>query len=231
LIESAAANESEEPDERSAAIVFPSSPTARPPEPPAAPPPDSVEEMVPEPQWITENEPEHPRKAIWIAAAILFAALLAAQIVHQNRQSLSQAAAIGPALRSVYAAVGSPIPLQMNLNTFEVRQWGVTGDASANGTLRVRASIINTGDQPQPYPLLRLSLADRFGTRIGSRDFLPKEYLKKDPARPLEPRERADAIVEIVDPGKTAEGFEIDVCARTADGRIACANDAAAGMK
>ena len=35
---------------------------------------------------------------------------------------------------------------------FEVRQWGVTGDASANGTLRVRASVINIADQPQPYP-------------------------------------------------------------------------------
>ena len=47
----------------------------------------------------------------------------------------------------------------------------------------------------------------------------------------LEPRERADVVVEIVDPGKTAEGFEIDVCARMADGRIACANDDPAQLK
>ena len=32
---------------------------------------------------------------------------------------------------------------------------------------------------------------------------------------------------EILDPGKDAEGFEIDVCLRGADQKIACANDAA----
>jgi len=34
--------------------------------------------------------------------------------------------------------------------------------------------------------------------------------------------------LNILDPGKNAEGFEIDVCLRAADGRVACANDAAA---
>jgi len=232
LIDSAAANE---PDEHVAAIAFESPPEASPPAPAtsraAAPHPESIEQILPEPQWVDEVEEAHPHKALWISAAIALAVLLAVQIVHQDRQSLAQAAGIGGALRSVYSAIGNPIPLQVNLAAFEVRQWGVTGDASANGTLRVRASVINTGDQAQPYPLLRLTLADRFGSRIGTRDFLPKEYLKKDPERPLEPRERADVVVEIVDPGKTAEGFEIDVCARMADGRIACANDDPAQLK
>ena len=194
---------------------------------PVAPHPESLARIQPEPQWVIDETPaSKPRKALWVVAAAASALLLLVQIVHQNRDMLAQTAGIGPTLRSIYDALGRPIPVQINLTAFEVRQWGVTGDASANGTLRVRASVINTGERPQPYPLLRLTLADRFGTRIGSRDFLPKEYLKRDPARALEPRERADAIVEIVDPGKTAEGFEIDVCARAADGRIACANDA-----
>ena len=47
---------------------------------------------------------------------------------------------------------------------YQLRQWGVTGDPSANGTLRVRASILNTAAQLQPYPLLRVTLANRFGT-------------------------------------------------------------------
>ncbi len=105
--------------------------------------------------------------------------------------------------------------------------WGVTGDPDANGTLKVRASILNTAAQLQPYPLLRVTLADRFGKRIGTRDFEPSEYLGKPIARLLTPGERVDATLEILDPGKNAEGFEIDVCLRSVDKRISCANDVA----
>jgi len=35
----------------------------------------------------------------------------------------------------------------------------------------------------------------------------------------------------ILDPGKNAEGFEIDVCLRAADQRVACANDVAPQSK
>jgi hypothetical protein len=80
----------------------------------------------------------------------------------------------------------------------------------------------------QPYPLLRVTLADRFGKRIGARDFAPAEYMGKPTARLLAPGERVDATLAILDPGKNAEGFEIDVCLRGVDQRISCANDVAA---
>jgi hypothetical protein len=107
----------------------------------------------------------------------------------------------------------------------------VTGDPDAHGTLRVRASILNSAAQSQPYPLLRVTLADRFGKSIGARDFAPSEYLGKPTARLLTPGERVDATLEILDPGKNAEGFEIDVCLRGVDQRISCANDVAAQAK
>jgi hypothetical protein len=49
--------------------------------------------------------------------------------------------------------------------------------------------------------------------------------------RMLAPGERADATLDIVDPGKDAEGFEIDVCVRGADQKISCAGDVAAQAK
>jgi Protein of unknown function (DUF3426) len=104
----------------------------------------------------------------------------------------------------------------------------VTGDPAAKGTLRVRASIMNAAAQLQPYPLLRVTLANRFGTRVGEREFEPAEYLGKATARMLSPGERIDATLDILDPGKDAEGFEIDVCVRGSDKKILCAGDAAA---
>jgi hypothetical protein len=112
-----------------------------------------------------------------------------------------------------------------------LRQWGVTGDPGANGTLRVRASIMNTAPELQPYPLLRVSLVNRFGSRIGAREFQPAEYLGHVVARMLAPGERVDATLDILDPGKDAEGFEIDVCLRTSEDKVVCAGDAAAHAK
>jgi hypothetical protein len=74
---------------------------------------------------------------------------------------------------------------------------------------------------------LRVTLANRFGSSIGTRDFEPSEYLGKPTAKLLAPGERVDATMDILDPGKSAEGFEIDVCLRGADRKISCANDAA----
>ena len=169
----------------------------------------------------------------WASAAVISALLLLAQIVHQNRDWFvaHSHGPLGSVVRALYGAMGAPLPQPASLSAYELRQWGVTGDPDANGTLRVRASILNTAVQLQPYPLLRVTLADRFGKKIGARDFEPGEYLGKPIARLLAPGERVDATLAILDPGKNAEGFEIDVCLRGADQRVACANDVAPQSK
>ena len=166
---------------------------------------------------------------LWLGAAAVSALLLAAQIVHQNRDWIAAHAhgPLGTVVRALYGAMGAPLPAPGNLAAYQLRQWGVTGDPAANGTLQVRASILNSAAQLQPYPLLRVTLADRFGKNIGRRDFEPSEYLGRPIVKQLTPGERIDATLAILDPGKNAEGFEIDVCLRGADQRISCANDVA----
>jgi predicted Zn finger-like uncharacterized protein len=169
----------------------------------------------------------------WLGAAIVSALLLIAQITQQNREWFIAHAhgPFGAGVRALYGALGAPLPAPANLSAYQLRQWGVTGDPDANGTLRLRASILNAAAQLQPYPLLRVTLADRFGKGIGRRDFEPTEYLGKPTARLLAPGERVDATLQILDPGKNAEGFEIDVCLRGVDQRIACQGDAAPQTK
>jgi predicted Zn finger-like uncharacterized protein len=163
----------------------------------------------------------------WLIAAAAAAALLAMQIIHQNREWLAAHAPLGGSLRALYSTMGAPVTPPANLAAYQLRQWGVTGDPAGAGTLRVRASILNTAAQLEPYPLLRVTLANRFGASIGTRDFEPAEYLGKPTAKLLAPGERTDATLDILDPGKSAEGFEIDVCLRAPDRRVACANDKA----
>ncbi len=85
-------------------------------------------------------------------------------------------------------------------------------------------------------PIATLSAAARDACRslrqeIGTRDFEPGEYLGKPTARLLAPGERVDATLQILDPGKSAEGFEIDVCLRGVEQKISCAADAAPQSK
>ena len=152
-------------------------------------------------------------------------------MIHGNRAWIGTHAPLRGPLHGLYAALGVAVSAPANLSAYQLRQWGVTGDPSASGTLRVRASILNTAAQLQPYPLLRVTLANRFGTKIGARDFEPAEYMGKPIVRMLSPGERADATLDIVDPGKDAEGFEIDVCVRGADQKISCAGDVATQAK
>jgi predicted Zn finger-like uncharacterized protein len=158
--------------------------------------------------------------AAWLTAAVTLGVLLVFQIVRGHGDWL---AAHAPLLGSSTHTA--------SLASYQLRQWGVTGDPAAKGTLRVRASIMNTAAQLQPYPLLRVTLANRFGARVGAREFEPAEYLGTATVRMLAPGERVDATLDIVDPGKDAEGFEIDVCVRGADRQVACAGDAAAQAK
>ena len=55
----------------------------------------------------------------------------------------------------------------------------------------------------------------------------PREYLPPRAAelRLLEPDQRIDAELHVIDPGKAAVGFEIDACLRAENGTVGCAND------
>jgi predicted Zn finger-like uncharacterized protein len=222
---------------------------------PAAPPVPAAEEPPPHPESVAassapfdvpdavrfeilssmeSSQPLHeltrstrpPGLRRWVAAALAFGLLLSLQIVHHNREYLASHGPFAGLLRALYAGAGAPVPSAANLSAYQLRQWGVTGDPAADGTLRVRASILNGAAQLEIFPLLRVTLANRFGSRIGARDFEPSEYLGKPTARYMNPGEQVDATMDILDPGKSAEGFEIDVCLRGADRKISCANDA-----
>jgi len=167
--------------------------------------------------------------AAGVVAGVLLVAGLAAQAVHYNREALAESPLVGPALGALYARLGMPIEPRWDAASYEVRQWGAQTEESA-GVLRLRASIINRAAHAQPYPLLRVTLEDRFGTRVGRREFTPAEYLpgRSAPREPLAPGARADADLSLADPGNQAVGFELDVC-YTRHHALACGSDAKSG--
>jgi Protein of unknown function (DUF3426) len=204
----------------------------------------------PEPRWATpaaEEPPERfeldaerfklvrePREGDprpWLrsargAALVTFLLLLLLiQMVHHSREQLAEHAGIGPWLGRLYHGLGVNLEPRWNVAAYTVKQWGAAAD-TVPGALRLRASIVNTADRPQPYPLLRVTLLDRFGGKVARREFTPSEYLPgRAPEAPLlAGNGRIDADLLLSDPGTEATGFELDVCLRRS-GVLSCASN------
>lgn len=165
----------------------------------------------------------------WTAGSLLLLLVLIIQVAHHYRHDLAANATLNGPLTSIYAVLGIPLVPRWDLTAYEVRQLGASTAADAPGRITVRASVKNSAHQAQPLPLLRVTLQDRFGNRIASRDVSPQSYLPRAIPRSslLSAGQRIDAEMTFVDPGSNAVGFEIDACMPAPGGEIACANDAA----
>ena len=170
------------------------------------------------------------RPYLWIAGLVGLAILLIAQAVNHYRDDLAVNTRLHRPLTAIYAALGVALVPRWDLAAYEVHQLGASAPAQASGALTVRASVKNDAAQPQPLPLLRVTLLDRFGNRLASRDVPPRAYLVGTPVTDtlLPAGERVDAQMAFVDPGRDAVGFEIDACLPTPSAQVHCANDAAA---
>ncbi|HXY76429.1 MAG TPA: DUF3426 domain-containing protein [Steroidobacteraceae bacterium] len=176
------------------------------------------------------GEAVRPRRELWGAGAVLAVLVLLAQIVNHYRDDLAATTRLNQPLTALYTALGVRLAPHWDLHSYDVRQLGAIAEHGPAGHITVRASVKNAAQQPQPMPLLRVTLEDRFGNRIAARDVAPRFYLPR--AIPetsfLSAGQRIDAEMGFVDPGANAVGFEIDACLPASDGGIACANDMSA---
>jgi predicted Zn finger-like uncharacterized protein len=171
--------------------------------------------------------PALPERAV-LAAVVVLGVILLAQILNHYRSDLADLDWLRPPLTALYSRLGTPLVPRWDVGAYEVHQLGAVAGEAQPGALTVRASIKNTASKAQPLPLLRVTVQDRFGNRVAARDVPPRAYLPTAGSAPrdLAAGQRVDAEVELVDPGPSAVGFEIDACLADAAGRVSCANDA-----
>jgi len=174
---------------------------------------------------LSRGEPTSFFAGLWTAGSIALLVVLTVQIVHHYRHDLATNPTLNGPLTAIYAALGIPVVPRWDLTAYEVRQLGAT--AAGAGQIKVAASVKNTGHLAQPLPLLRVTLQDRFGNHIASRDVPPQAYLPRaiPSSSLLSAGQRIDAEMTFVDPGANAVGFEIDACLPAPENGITCAND------
>jgi predicted Zn finger-like uncharacterized protein len=176
----------------------------------------------------TLRDAGRPREKVgrWIIVSALLGLALVGQLVHANRDHLARDPAVGTLVVDAYQAMRLPITAPTDLGALAIARTEVTSHPLYDGVLYITATVTNDAAFPQPLPILRVRLDDRWGEPLGVRMFTPAEYLRTAPAagaRAESGKSYAIAL-EILDPGNDAVGYALAPCL-AAGSAIVCAGD------
>ena len=159
-----------------------------------------------------------------IAAIIVLVLLLAGQYLHKSREFLATYGMFNQTIGPVYRLLDSPVTPAWNIKGWRFETTNGSTDEGEQ-LLTIYSSIANRSEQALPYPLVHVSLTDRWEEIVASRVLEPNEYLagNPDPRRPVAPGETFTAIISIASPSEEVTGFKLNVCYRLDSGRLSCA--------
>ncbi|MEJ2086518.1 MAG: DUF3426 domain-containing protein, partial [Acidobacteriota bacterium] len=161
-----------------------------------------------------------------VAGIVALALLLGTQFVHQSRESLAIYPAFSSSVGSIYRMLGKPVTPAWNITGWRFEATKGSTDES-DEVLTIYSRIGNKSGEALPYPLINVSLTDRFEDIIGSKVLEPGDYLAEslDTRKPVPPGETFSAVISIEAPDANATGFKLNVCYRQPGGRLRCAID------
>ncbi|MDH4021867.1 MAG: zinc-ribbon domain-containing protein [Gammaproteobacteria bacterium] len=154
------------------------------------------------------------RRWIYATGSLLLALTLVIQLLHQQRDELATNPSFTEPLQRVYGALGIPLWPAWDLRAYELRNYEAVADRSKRGALDILARIVVVGDDRVGLPLVRVTITDRYGQSMGSRVFGPDEYLGKNARlrEPVSPGTLIPVEISLKDPGRDAQGFDVDIC-------------------
>lgn len=169
-----------------------------------------AQDSGPPPELARQAEAEgRSRLRPWLIGLVV--AVLLATGVHSQRGVLMRYPALSPILENLYSALGMSASPAWQIAAFRIVDSSASLDAA--GDLQIAVQFVNEGDFPQPYPTLRVSLENRWGDEIGSRELSPRYYVENHVSgRQSLPGERIDGRAVISEPGLAAVGFRLDLC-------------------
>ena len=158
------------------------------------------------------------------AAAALLAFALLAQVVHAHREIIAARGPFGGVVDAVYRALGTAIVPHWNVRGWEFLSTRGRADESGE-ILRVTSRLVNRSGRPLPYPLMHLSLTDRWEEVVGSTVLEPGAYLAQnvDRQQRVSPGEGFEARIAVPALPAEAAGYKLNVCYRAGDGKLRCA--------
>lgn len=160
------------------------------------------------------------------SGVVVLTLLLAVQMVHQSREALATIPAFSATLSPIYRALGKPLQPAWDITGWRFEKTkGSTQSSNEGELLTIYSQLRNKSGSALPYPLIGISLTDRFVETIGSRVLDPADYLPTDldPRKLVKPGNTFDAVISIQSPSEDATGFKLNVCYRLSNGQLRCA--------
>ncbi len=157
------------------------------------------------------RQPNHVRSATpWIVSSMLLALLLIGQIAYYERNTILRYEPARPWLERGCKIFACQMPLRFDPLSLMVLDRDVKPHPAAKGALMISASIKNTAEFAQAYPLVEIKLTDLGGKQVALRRFSPSEYLQDQSAfaAGLPSGASLPIVFEVQDPGREAVNFE-----------------------
>jgi predicted Zn finger-like uncharacterized protein len=155
---------------------------------------------------------QRTRALFWVLGHALLTVLLIVQILFFYGAELGTAyPALHPALERICPWLGCRIRPRTDIRLIDLAETGVAPHPAYDQALRLRATLVNRADFPQPFPLLEVSLTDRDGATIARRSFTPAEYLARNGAPPegMPPHIAVAVQLDVTRPAARSTGYEI----------------------
>ena len=147
-----------------------------------------------------------------IAASIALAVVLLAQVAWVERYHLVRVHQLRPLVEFFCQPLDCELPLRHDISRIEMVEREVRDHPHVSGGLLINAAFINRADYAQAYPVFEVSFSDVSGTPVAVRRFPPAEYLlgQQNIDDGMAPGERAQLMLEVLDPGDRAVSFQFD---------------------
>jgi hypothetical protein len=167
------------------------------------------------------------KRSYGIAAGIAaLALLLVGQYIHQARDSLATIPAFNSVVGPMYRAIGKPLSPDWDITGWRFEVTDGKTDAE-NTSLAIVSRLGNRSETPLPYPIIAVSLSDRFEEPLGSVTLGPSEYLDTslDLHKLVEPGNSFEAKFVVSELPENATTYRLRACYSTSEGQLRCKED------
>ena len=148
------------------------------------------------------------RRGEWWLLALLTLGL-AGQLFFGERATLAANAQLRPVVETACDAIGCSLPPWREPTAFTMLARDVIAVPERPGVLRVQASFRNDARWAQPWPALILTLSDADNRTLGTRRFLPQDYLGDAPSSTLlAPGQASQLAFDIIEPAPNVVAFD-----------------------
>ncbi len=145
---------------------------------------------------------------LWGLGIVLMCAALVLQYLYYFRLQLVENPQLRPLLTTMCEVTGCALPPRRDLGRIELSEHLMQFHPNYEQSLLITATLANRAEFAQPYPLIEVVMTNIEQQVVARRHFTPQQYIPKLTNDSFPANSEIPLMLEVVDPGNNAVGFE-----------------------